>query len=183
MRPDTILSSTEENQADRQTSKRTAVSLHVFSVNNNRFTSQMCMLTRCGFHFLFCWKPRHTTFSRDPGNYVFCICSLARWAFVPLSLLILSFGVDVSQEQPTALIWPPPFTLSHKTSTTPRALNEFTNNLYSSSTTNRSPLHQPSWLQIRLWLLPPDGERHVGSPGWRFGVLEDEDSRDWAKRI
>lgn len=40
----------------------------------------------------------------DRSNYVFRICSMALWAFMPLSLLIHSIGLDISQEQPTASI-------------------------------------------------------------------------------
>lgn len=43
-------------------------------------------------------------FSWDRANYVFRICSMALWAFMLLSLLIHSNGLDISQEQPTALI-------------------------------------------------------------------------------
>lgn len=99
-----------KEKAGRQTRKRAAVSLlrlHVFSVNNDRFTSQTCGLTGCDCWCSVCWKPTQRTFSRDTGNYVFWMCSAALWAFVALSLLILSIGLDVSQEQPTALIWPP----------------------------------------------------------------------------
>lgn len=49
-------------------------------------------------------KQTHRTSSWDRANYVFRICSMALWAFMPLSLLIHSIGLDISQEQPTALI-------------------------------------------------------------------------------
>lgn len=49
-------------------------------------------------------KQTHCTSSWDRANYVFRICSMALWAFMPLSLLIHSIGLDISQEQPTALI-------------------------------------------------------------------------------
>lgn len=49
-------------------------------------------------------KQTHRTSSWDGANYVFGICSMALWAFMPLSLLIHSIGLDISQEQPTALI-------------------------------------------------------------------------------
>lgn len=49
-------------------------------------------------------KQTHHTSSWDRSNYVFRIFSVALWAFMPLSLLIHSIGLDISQEQPTASI-------------------------------------------------------------------------------
>lgn len=49
-------------------------------------------------------KQTHRASSWDRSNYVFRMCSMAVWAFMPLSLLIHSIGLDTSHEQPTASI-------------------------------------------------------------------------------
>lgn len=150
----------------RQTRKRAVVSLlrlHGFIVNNDRFTSQTCGFTGCDCWCSVCWKPTHRAFSRDTGNYVFWICSAAPWAFVALSLLILSIGLDVSQEQPTALIWPPqtpPPTLPGHRERGGCGVNPPITFL-PTAPHNTEPAQCVNWLQIRIWLLPSDGKPHV----------------------
>lgn len=160
-----------KEKAGRQTRKRAAVSLlrlHVFSINSDRFTSQTCGFTGCDCWCSVCWKPTQRTFSWDTGNYVFWTCSAALWAFVALSLLILSIGLDVSQEQATALIWPPqtpPPTNPGQRECGGCGVNPPVT-FHPRSSPNPCAQHQATrcvnWLQIWNWLLPSDGKPHVG---------------------
>lgn len=127
------------------------------------------------------------TFSWDMGNYVFWICGMAPWAFMPLSLLILSIGLDVSQEQPTALI----FFFSPRKTRSPwvRTLCNESNDsdtdgcsIFSmsvwplttpqSSTPNPTQPLSPSFLGFPTWWTHPPRWRGPGCRWKDLGVLE-----------